>query len=402
MPPNQNFILFFPLLMVKINPSTLSKTNTNFWTEKNIKNFVKNQDKNSIKSRTIEWLQIPYSTQKKFAKKIINVDVDYLQYTCYDIEQVFRYMYGMLGFNWEIDDDNSNIEYNERYNLSLHCVGTKMWRAYTVTFLSPWFPPIPIISLEIYNEDKVKLLKTQGKIVFYGSYFPFRQIIAEDVPEVIRFANWIERFTIQNSNSKPICKRTRVDIALDFEENISMSWIKRYITPHKNSKHAVRHYNWDREKRSYQSLAYIPSLSRGIGIRIYNKILDLKMKNKKFLYPEYGEKFKNVMRIEMIYAWDFAQNDLFDLIKYTKHRILWDFEVAIQKRSQPKSEYSPLSAYNYFKRYAKNHGKTLIEVLDDVTAICITEERKDLEMKSGKYQEIEIFESGSNSFSSKK
>ena len=36
---------------------------------------------------------------KKFAKKIINVDVDYLQYTCYDIEQVFRYMYGMLGFN---------------------------------------------------------------------------------------------------------------------------------------------------------------------------------------------------------------------------------------------------------------------------------------------------------------
>ena len=99
MPPNQNFILFFPLLMVKINPSTLSKTNTNFWTEKNIKNLVKNQDKNSIKSRTIEWLQIPYSTQKKFAKKIINVDVDYLQYTCYDIEQVFRYMYGMFGFN---------------------------------------------------------------------------------------------------------------------------------------------------------------------------------------------------------------------------------------------------------------------------------------------------------------
>ena len=81
-----------------------------------------------------------------------------------------------------------------------------------------------------------------------------------------------------------------------------MSWIKRYITPHKNSKHAVRHYNWDRDKKSYQSLAYIPSLSRGIGIRIYNKILDLKMKNKKFLYPEYGEKFKKVMRVEMIYA----------------------------------------------------------------------------------------------------
>ena len=126
MPPNPNFTSFFPLLMVKINPSLLSETNTNFWTEKNIKNLAKNQDKNSIKSRTIEWLQIPYSTQKKFAKKIINVDVDYLQYTCYDIEQAFRYMYNILGFSGEIDDDNSNIEYNERYNLSLHCVGTKM------------------------------------------------------------------------------------------------------------------------------------------------------------------------------------------------------------------------------------------------------------------------------------
>jgi len=365
--------------MVKINPSLLSETNTNFWTEKTTKKFIKNQDKKLWKDRTIEWLQIPSLTQKKFSKKIINADIDYLQYTCYDIEQAFRYMYNILGFSWEIDDDNSNIEYNEKYSLSLHCIGTKMWRAYTVTFLSPWFPPVAIISLEIYNEDKVKLLKTQGKIVFYGSYFPFRQIIFEDSPEVLRFANWVERSTApttQNNNFPQICKRTRVDIALDFDENISISWLKRYIVPHKNSKHAIRHYNWLPEKNSFQSFAYIPSLSRGIGIRIYNKILDLKNKKKTFLYPDYFEKYKKVMRVEMVYSGDFAQNDLNCLLDYTKHRIIWDSQIIIQKRSQPKSEYSPLSAYQYFQKYAKNHWKTLKQVLDDVTLIAIAEEQK--------------------------
>lgn len=74
----------------------------------------------------------------------------------------------------------------------------------------------------------------------------------------------------------------------------------------------------------------------------------------------------------------------------------------MKRLNKPKSQYSPLSAYEYFKRYAKNHGKSLKQVLDDVTCLMIVEDQKDLEMKQGKYQEIEIFESGSNSFSSKK
>jgi len=67
---------------------------------------------------------------------------------------------------------------------------------------------------------------------------------------------------------------------------------------------------------------------------------------------------------------------------YTKYRLLGDEKVKLKKRNRPKSEYSPLSAYKYFQKYAKNHGKTLSQVLDDVLAISIIEERKDIEYQN--------------------
>ena len=139
-----------------------------------------------------------------------------------------------------------------------------------------------------------------------------------------------------------------------------------------------------------------------IGIRVYNKVLDIKAKNKQCYHPSYGTTYPDVTRIEIIYGGETATQNLETLINYTKYRILGNDQVIMKRLNKPKSQYSPLSAYEYFKRYAKNHGKSLKQVLDDVTCLMIVEDQKDLEMKQGKYQEIEIFESGSNSFSSKK
>ena len=65
------------------------------------------------------------------------------------------------------------------------------------------------------------MIKTQGKIVFYGGYFVFRDIISDEAPEVLRFANAIELGTIiqiqDGKKDKPVYKRTRVDIALDVQ-----------------------------------------------------------------------------------------------------------------------------------------------------------------------------------------
>lgn len=62
---------------------------------------------------------------------------------------------------------------------------------------------------------------------------------------------------------------------------------------------------------------------------------------------------------------------------------------------KPKSQYSAISAYTYFKKYAKNHGKTIFELLNDVTNIAMIEEERKDQYKENSYKEIEIFETDS-------
>lgn len=381
--------------MVK-NPSSFLWQNSSFFgTVKNSKNSY---EKLQI-SRTMEWLQIPLKTQKNFQKNFINIDIDYIQYTCYDIAKPLELIYNILGFDWKTDQDNSNIEYNYNLNLSLQNLETRMWNAYILTFLSPGFPPIPILSVEVYNPNKKWVIKTQWKIVFYGWYFVFQDIIADEAPEVLRFANAIELGSILQTQGgkteKPVYKRTRVDIALDVQWKISQRWLYSYIKPNKNSKHVVKPYNYSPEIGGFQSFGYIPRLSKMIGIRVYNKVLDIQAKKKQCYHPSYGTAYPDVTRIEIIYGGETATQNLETLINYTKYRILGNDKVIMKRLNKPKSQYSPISAYQYFKRYAKNHWKSLKDVLDDVTCIVMIEEQKDMEYKENQYKEIEIFETNS-------
>lgn len=348
----------------------------NFPTVKTPKKTGKKWPEKSGISRTMEWLKIPEKTQALFAKNFLNISVDYMQYTTYNIAEPLKLLYTILGFNGQIDMDNSNIEYNHNYNLSLTHHETRMWHAYSITFHSPGFPPIPVGSVEVYHEKKKGAIKSEGKIVFYGSYFVFQDIIQEEAPEVIRFADMFENKHIfaEKIDWKPIYKRTRVDIAIDVSLPISQRWMTHYIKPHKNSRETVKPYNYQPDLWGFQSFGYIPHLTKGLNIRIYNKILDMKAKNKQAWYPEYGsEKIPNVTRIEIIYGGESAMNDINTLLDYTKYRILGDETAKLKTRNRPKSQYSALSAYEYFKRYAKNHNKSLIEVIDDVLLVATTE-----------------------------
>lgn len=361
------------------------------WEKFEAKNESKNKSKINPKnlfektpiSRTMEWLKIPAKVQTEFRNNFLNISVDYLQYTCYNITEPLKALYSILGFSGQIDTDNSNMEINFNNNMTLTHYETRMWHAYMITFLPIGFAPIPIASVEVYNPNKKGAIKSEGKVVFYGAYFVFRDILAEDVPEVLRFANIFEAKNIiwQTPDKKPIYKRTRVDIAVDIKTKISQKWITKYIKPHKNSKHVVKPYNPQWEKNEFQSFSYIPHITKGISIRVYNKILDIKAKNKQSWYPDYGtEAIPDVTRIEIIYGWDTATQKIDTLIDYTKFRILGTDQIHMKRKHRPKSQYSPLSAYEYFKRYAKNHGKTLKEVLDDVICISMVEEQKDIEI----------------------
>lgn len=344
---------------------------------KNLFPMRKIHNKKSWISRTMEWLKIPQKIQADFKKNLIGVNVDYLQYTCYNISEPLLNLYNYLWFSWEIDMDNSNVEYNFNLNLSLVHNDTKMGHAYQVTFLTPWFAPIPIFSVEVYNPNRVKTLGTQGKIVFYGAFFVFNEILQEEAPEVIRYANAIELGTLVQSqkNERPVYKRTRVDVAVDVWVSVSQKWHSDYISPHKNSNHTPRTFNNRKDLGGWQSISYIPRLWQCLWIRVYNKILDIIRKKKKWWYPNYGtDENPIVTRIEVIYSWDSAMDSLDNLLNYTKFRILWDSETLLKRYIRPKSEYSPLSAFKYFQKYAKNHGKKMHELLHDVCSMYAREE----------------------------
>lgn len=378
--------------MRKLQPQKSEKNDLKKTEKFSQKNEAKFSQKIRWNSRTMEWLKIPKKVQREFRENVIAMNVDFMQYTCYKISEPLKNLYNILWFNWEIiDSDNSSILHNNKQNLSLNKIDTAHGYAYSIIFHSPGFAPLPIVSIEVYNEDKVKFLKTEWKIVFYGAYFVFRELLAEEAPEVLRFHNSIEAASmikvqkVENSQGKKLFekslyKRTRVDIATDIALPMSKKWLSTYIQPHKNSKTAPRMYNYDPLTEIFQSVAYIPRLTQWIGIRIYNKVLDIHNKNKQSWHPTYWtDKNPIVTRLEIIYSWDTAQNTIENLMNYTKHRLFGDDQIKLKRHIRPKSQYSPLSAYEYFKRYAKNHGKSLKEVLDDVTCLMLIEEQKDLE-----------------------
>ena len=76
-------------------------------------------------SYAINWLKISEKMKEKNREKVLAVEVDYLQYTCYDVGTCLRSLYG-LGFTGEIDVDNSNVCFNQDYTLSLTNMSTRM------------------------------------------------------------------------------------------------------------------------------------------------------------------------------------------------------------------------------------------------------------------------------------
>lgn len=371
--------------MRKNNPIKIQKNSSEILQ----KNTAKNKPKIRGNSRTMEWLNLPKKAQKEFRENFIAMNLDFMQFTCYQISHILQNMKNFIGLTGEIDTDNSNTEHNKDKNISVTYWQTKNWHAYSIFFHSPGFSPLMVASIEVYDIEKIQLLKTEWKIVFYGAYFVFNEILEEEAPSVIQLYKSIElsmsyNFHVQKDKNwkliqKPLYKRTRVDIATDVGVEMSKKWITQYIRPHKNSKHVPKPYSYDPITETFQSVGYIPRLKQGIGIRVYNKVKNIRDIKKGAWHPTHGTEINPIVtRIEVVYSWDFAQNTINELFDYTKFRILGDEKVQFKPKIRPKSEYSPLSAYEYFKRYAKNHGKNLREVLDDIMMITITEEKKDL------------------------
>ena len=98
----------------------------------------------------MEWLNLPPKVQKEFKDNLIAMNLDFMQYTCYNIQDALTNLRNIVWFTWEIDNDNSNIEFNYTMNLSMTNTQTKNGHAYSIFFNSTWFASVMIDSVDVY------------------------------------------------------------------------------------------------------------------------------------------------------------------------------------------------------------------------------------------------------------
>lgn len=320
--------------------------------------------------RSLSWLQIPKKIQNLHKENLCAISIDYEKYVCTDSTVVMR-MLREMGFSWELDMDNSNIEHSPDYSMSLKHGRSDLWTTYEVLVNLPWFAPFQAFSFESYYENRVKVLKSQGGIEFPGAFFRFREIMKEQAPEVIRFYERLKNLSClstEKTHQKPLFRRNRVDIAIDVKIPIDQKWEYEYVVPSKNSKRVVHHFNYKKDLTGWQSFSYIPKwVSRWIWIRVYNKILDIVAKNKQPWYPDINVETDTLTRIEIVYYSPYAENEDESILHSAQCAILGTWQHTLHYVN-PRSVYSPLSAHTYISRYAKNHWTDLMKVIEDVTA----------------------------------
>lgn len=263
-------------------------------------------------SRSMSWLNLSAKQKKIHKDNLLAISIDYEKYMCSDSTIVMR-MIREMWFSWELDDDNSNQETCHDHSMTLVHWRNKYGRTYTVFANLPWFPSWEMFQFCSYSDSQAKLFKSEWWIDFRGAFFRFREIMREQSPEIVHFYERLRRLSniaFDNSSNKVIFRRNRIDIAIDLKIPVDQAWEYEYIVPSKNSKRVVHHYNFKRELWGWQSFWYVPKgESRWIGIRIYNKVLDIVSKNKQSWYPEIDVEKDLVTRVELVYYTPYAENE---------------------------------------------------------------------------------------------
>lgn len=328
-------------------------------------------------SRSLSWLHLTNKQKQIHSENLLAVSVDYEKYMCSDSIILMR-MIREMGFSWELDDDNSNQETCFDHSMTLVHWKSKYGSTYSVHANLPGFPSWEMFQVTSYSDSQAKLFKAEGGIDFRGAFFRFKEIMKDQAPEVVHFYDRLRRLSnlkLDNSANKVIFRRNRIDIAIDVKIPVDEKWECEYIRPNKNSKRIVSHHQYDHELKWYQSFSYIPKwVSRGVWIRVYNKINDIRDKKKKSWYPEIDLEKDIVTRMELVYYSPYAENEDDAVINSAQCAILGTWQHTLHYVN-PSSVYTPLSAHTHFTRYAKNHGTPLHQVLLDVSQIEFREEK---------------------------
>lgn len=260
----------------------------------------------------MSWLNLTMKQKKLHKENLVRLAVDYEKYVCLDSLVMMR-MLREMGFTGELDDDNNNQETCPDQSMTLVHGSNKYGRTFRVFANLPGFASWEMFMITSYSDSQAKLFKSEGSIDFRGAYFHFKDIMREQAPEIPHFYDRIRRLSnlsLDKSVTKPLFRRNRIDVAVDVRLPVDQKWEYEYIVPSKNSKRIVHHYNFKKELSGWQSFSYIPKGdSRGIGIRIYNKVINIIDEKKQSWYPNINVESDTVTRLELVYYTPYAEND---------------------------------------------------------------------------------------------
>jgi len=296
-------------------------------------------------------IDVPKYQQKALWKTVRSMSIDYKRFNIRDR----KILEGLFVNSYRADNEtNTNVIYD--WNIAFLRVKSPRGIAHQIIATAEEVGAIPIAYVEVYGVWQ-GLRGSVGRVDFYGAFFHF----LDDLPQ--RYKNLYNHLMELSKKWDKKVWVTRVDVAMDFDYPFPQNG-HLWIDPAKTSKRnvEVRYHH-----KLVNSVAYLAEKNSGYWVRIYNKALQVDQKNKQSWYG-WAEKIpENWTRIEFEFYNPYSSKDEEELKLMCVDRILWR-KVAIGLPSRPTYNLNIESAYKYFERYAKNHGVTIKQLLDELVA----------------------------------
>lgn len=319
--------------------------------------------------------------QRKLKKSLFNIQLDYeifsvenivfgqkrnsnWLYVWWDrfwVRLFYEYMSKLAKWELDIDTDNSNTYYVPWEEVTVSKSKTPRWYFYNfyITFAGK---VVNIFTIEEFTKNNT-FHNEIWRFIFRWAFYYFWEYIPAYIIDIY---SQIKNQWESNKDKNSIIKRTRVDVAFDFDCEV-FNYAK-YTNISSVSKTAVRAYDPNKDWL-FSSFSYLPVKSnKWYGFRIYDKIKDTKDKNKYFWYWDTLNGLENWQRIEYeIYSPYSHQCTDEELFAWFSSVLLGTDKIEKKIVWKPKSQYNSENLLKNFIRYSKNHWVWVWKAMVDLT-----------------------------------
>jgi len=293
---------------------------------------------------------VPKYQQKKLFNSALGISIDYKRFNIRDR----KLLDGILLASHRADNmTNTNVAYD--WQIAYLRVNSPRGIAHQViaSFEEVW--SVPFAYIEIYSQGQ-GLKWAVARIDFYGAFFHF----FDDLP--VRYKNLYKHLMELSKKWDKKVWCTRVDIAIDFDYLFPQNW-HMWFEPAKHSQREVEMY---KHQGLFNSFWYLAEKNSWYGVRMYDKNVQVKKKQKESWYGGADKLPENWTRVEFEFYNPYSSMDEEKLIDMCTERILWK-KISLGMTMRPNYTFNIENAYAYFERYAKNHWLNMSQLIEEIT-----------------------------------